>query len=269
VLFRSEGARALYGRLIYTASDCRWTPFFIGLAMAVYWREENKPKPPVTSPELQVTSTVDVADPPPSDPPWTGPNVHWFTLTISAAGVVVLLSAGVMGYTHGPKIVLDFFMSVGLRPLLTLIVACVLYRCLVSEDHPLHWRLLSKFLSLRLFCLLEGYTYGIYMVHFRIMIELMFGYLRPEYLDGIFGTRGRGHMHLFTYVVVIYFCSLAVAYLMKVLIENPVMAWVKKVTSTSITSPMDQPSQSVYRDLYSTVLSSFGTGVWNKFSRLL
>jgi peptidoglycan/LPS O-acetylase OafA/YrhL len=130
----------------------------------------------------------------------------------------------------------DVVFTMVLRPLFASCVGYLLYRCLLPSNHPLKLHMLSNFLSLSVFQHLGVLTYSVYIIHFRIVFEVMFGLLPPTLLDSLQGGAQRGVEHVFMYAIITYVITLCIAYFMYYFIETPlhrlggkVVRWVEGV----------------------------------------
>jgi peptidoglycan/LPS O-acetylase OafA/YrhL len=79
-----------------------------------------------------------------------------------------------------PPLLPDLFISCLNRPLYASAFAYLLYRTMLPTDHFLSLPFLKRFLELPIFSFLSRYSYGIYSVHYKVMMEVMWNYFPPK-----------------------------------------------------------------------------------------
>lgn len=95
---------------------------------------------------------------------------------------VVPLAPGVL-----PKISVDFIITALNRPIYSAALAYLLYRCLLPADHPQHLRWLNALLSSPVLKGLGIFSYGVYTIHMKILVDMAYRYLPLGELDGVCG----------------------------------------------------------------------------------
>jgi peptidoglycan/LPS O-acetylase OafA/YrhL len=193
-------------RYEYTVWHQRITPFFIGLVLAIAIKQTlvkpNKSK-------------------------LFGKILHGFLLgfslliTLQSLLLPLLKSKAPIQPGDKPPYATDFYVSVLSRPFFALGFAYILYRCLIPSTHTLHCQWLNRVLNLPLLQKLSLYSYGIYTIHFKVLIEVMWRYFPPKVLHAMFGTQASFAPFLFC-LLLAYTLSLLCAMAMYHLIELPV-----------------------------------------------
>ena len=97
------------------------------------------------------------------------------------------------------------------RPLMTFGVAYMLYRCMLPSGHPLHLRMLNSLLSLSVLRPLAELSYTIYILHYRVILDVLFWLLPLGYLDSVLGPQ-RGVAHLLVVSAATYILTAGLAY---------------------------------------------------------
>lgn len=120
-----------------------------------------------------------------------------------------------------PPIGMDVFVSVINRPLYATAFAYLLFRCMLPVSHALHMHWLNTLLTSRILQALSVYSFSIYSLHMKVMMEIMWRYLPPRWLAQVFGSEACFLPIAFT-VLLTYFVSLALAMVVYHWIEEPV-----------------------------------------------
>eukprot|EP01039_Chlorochromonas_danica_P007929 gene7929-8748_t len=202
----------------------RFTPFFIGMALAMALKSSaehgSEPVESHSSP-AHSAEAANHKTPPPQLKKADSLNSLWHGLCLVLTSIVVISPAllsfaakksATVSLTAGqlPPFFLDLFVSVIYRSLYALGLAYVLYRCLLPHDHPLRLSMLSKVLSSWPLKNLGVYSYGVYTIHMRVMMEVTLKILPLPMLDGIFGTEAVFIKYL-TWLLVTYALSLGIS----------------------------------------------------------
>ena len=106
---------------------------------------------------------------------------------------------------------INIFSMIIAQPLITFGVAYMLYRCMLPPGHPLHLRMLNSMLSLPVLRPLAELSYTIYILHFRILLDVLFWLLPLGYLDSVLGPQ-RGVAHLLVVSAATYILTAGLAY---------------------------------------------------------
>eukprot|EP01039_Chlorochromonas_danica_P011478 gene11478-12842_t len=198
----------------------RITPFFIGMTLAIALRLQQQqeqqqssppsfPSPHAIQDEIHqaaaITTTTTTATDHHHHP--STPMLVWYSSLVSLwhsvclfLSVVVVLSPAVLSLAINdkpalslppgqfPPFLLDFFFSVFYRSIYALGMAYCLYRCLLPPGHPLQLLTMSKLLSTTWpLKTVAVYSYAIYTIHMRVMMDVILKILPLSLLDTIFG----------------------------------------------------------------------------------
>lgn len=237
-------------RYEYLVWHQRITPFFIGMVLAIAYRQVRQRWTNLSAEDIQKIKQSVV-----------GKLLHFCILCISLLVTLqpVLLSvlgnrnnnkeAKVLAEGELPPFKLDFFVSVLNRPLFAAGYAYLMYRCLVPEKHYLHLSWLSSLLNSAVLQDLSVYSYGVFALHMKVMVEVMWRYLPPRILNIMFGP-SLCFLPFITIVLVTYTMTSFLAFLVYHHFEEPVQTHlisplVAKIDAMFRTS---SPSSSVVRE---------------------
>lgn len=186
----------------------RLAPFFIGLVLALALQAAFKQAQPRISSMAQSMHSL---------------YLIFAGFTAFAPAVVAVLSGGQKTIPlqpgEQPDIRADFFVTVLHRPLYSVAIAYLLYRCLLPVDHPLKLVRLSSVLSNPLLKSLGIFSFGIYTIHLKVLMEIAYRYLPMTTLHQLFGDA-----HAIKFLVwlgAVYGVSLGIAFCTHHLVEKP------------------------------------------------
>eukprot|EP00027_Filamoeba_sp_ATCC50430_P003026 CAMPEP_0168553812 /NCGR_PEP_ID=MMETSP0413-20121227/7445_1 /TAXON_ID=136452 /ORGANISM="Filamoeba nolandi, Strain NC-AS-23-1" /LENGTH=340 /DNA_ID=CAMNT_0008584509 /DNA_START=269 /DNA_END=1287 /DNA_ORIENTATION=- len=103
--------------------------------------------------------------------------VGYVLFGLSSLLLLLFLAPG--SETPAPENVL-FFITIAVRQLFALALAFIIYCTLVPSDHPFHAKMLARFFGMRFWYPLSVLSYGVYILHYRLMFVVAFGWLRPK-----------------------------------------------------------------------------------------
>ncbi|RYG97501.1 hypothetical protein EON65_52780, partial [archaeon] len=194
----------------YLVYHQRITPFFIGFVLAVV----------MYSTRQQQAKAVG----------WMKKLFHMLCLLFSMLVVLQPLLLPLLTSQNGqpkflqpgesPPIGLDLFISVLNRPIFAVGFAYLLYRCMLPRDHGLHARYLNSLLSHPILIYFAQYSYGIYTIHMKVMIEVMWRFFPPKTLIKMFGSENVFWQFLFCFVTTYVFTAVC-AVAMHHVVEKP------------------------------------------------
>ena len=215
----------------------RMPPFFFGLALAVKIYSDSKKQKGVEP----TTAAVSVAR------QGNGKAVGWihYLLTIltvsvysfpAVLGIVSARAAAPAGSaTTAPaapdtavavaiKAAIDLLLTALIRPIFGAATGYLLYRVMLPSDDPLALPVLARFLSADFFQLMGPLTYTIYVLHYRVMLEIIYGVLPFSFLQQYLGPRP-GLAYIATYAMVTFIPCALVAVVVVQFVEKPFVAW--------------------------------------------
>ena len=195
----------------YLITHQRWTPFFIGLCIALSLHHAIKVTPSAMSVLKRVGHALALFF-----------SVFVVSIPLIMSLLVSLKSSSMpIDRKPTPPAMVNLIYSVFGRSLFALSAAYLLFRCLVPSSHPLHLAALTRFLSCDTFQFLGNMSYGVYMIHIRIAIELLWRWCPPAVMDAWFGPYNMLAKFLFA-LIVMYSVSCFLAWIVHMILEKPV-----------------------------------------------
>ena len=213
----------------YIVHHQRWSPAFVGFAMAVALAAaytefnttvDNKKEKKVTV--LYVLWRL-----------WGLVNLVLCTL-LAALPILMSLSPPTAEVRDtvlsNPPLEADFFVSVMSRTLNTIGWAYLLYRCLLPKGHDLRLNYLASFFELPLFQFMGKHSYCIYMLHYFILHVVNFSLLNPTRMRIFFGETTEET--LFTEFIVRFLVTYGITFVLSMVIvrfiEQPFLRILQK-----------------------------------------
>jgi hypothetical protein len=171
----------------YVVYHQRWSPAFVGFAVAVALREAYHSTADTINNVSKANSTASMLM-------WKKV-LHSIMLMASIALVALPLTTALNPPTPevrrtvlaDPPLVDDFVVTVLSRTLYAMGWGCILYRCLLPKDHPLRLKSVAAFLELQVFQFIGRHTYCMYMLHYLVLHVVSFYWLSPRRMEGILG----------------------------------------------------------------------------------
>jgi len=111
-----------------------------------------------------------------------------------------------------------FFITIATRQLFALAFAFIIYCTIVPSDHPFHAKVLARFLGMKFWYLLSVLSYGVYIIHYRLMFAIAFRWLRPkpEEISAVYQLK---------FWLILMSLSQVAALIEYLLIQGPVIRW--------------------------------------------
>jgi peptidoglycan/LPS O-acetylase OafA/YrhL len=212
-MVESDPIRALWASYFYMNPFNRWSPFFLGLVMAVsFAKKEN------SSTRLSILSRI----------------FHGAALLFATFGLFLPLLIATSFDTKNSSTVLsddfylkratgiDVFVQVLMRPLIVSGAGYWMLRIILPRDHPLSFSRLAECFSWSWLLTIAPFTYSIYLVHFRILCELIFRVFSVKFFDTWLDPFYSRVTLIFTVSIIGYAVSFVVAYLFANALQKPV-----------------------------------------------
>lgn len=201
----------------------RITPFFVGLFLAcLLYQQQNK---------VLSETTNDKSKQPSKLSSFLNNLKHLIALIVS---VLILCQPILIGWGNfqklkkepftmerfqmlsqpkpDPSFVTDFYISVLNRTCYASSLAYMFYRILLPKQHKLSFSWLNQWLSQTWLVSLSKYSYALYVIHMKVMMEIMWRYLPFDYLNKVFLPVGTPlFYHFLIYLGLTYVCSLIFA----------------------------------------------------------
>lgn len=242
--------RILHGKYLYVPYYSRWTPFFIGMLVAFLLNDSNRDSPDCND-EVSIERKNESLTKPTRN---TVYSVYHSLLFYLSALVLLLpaISGFIVSIKQKANIMSSNTMSSGeselnssdilstphfaermfmllFRPMFSASFSYLfLYRTLVPDGHPLKLTTLANILSLPVFRYYSLYTYGIYVIHYRILFEILLRFIPLKTMDLIIHP-SHGFIQCCCYTTIAYTISLIMSIFMYHYIEQPVLTYCSKV----------------------------------------
>jgi len=105
--------------------------------------------------------------------------------------------------------VLQLIITAAARQAISIAIASIIFSAICPETHPLHSPWLKWFMSFKFWFPLANLSFGMYLVHFRIQLELLMRLIRPQSPEEV----------SFNHVVLLYVLSAFLGYLSALLLH--------------------------------------------------
>jgi peptidoglycan/LPS O-acetylase OafA/YrhL len=218
----------------------RWSPFFVGLALAAglqrayaahdrdQQHKQQQEKKKMTPEDKQSSKSFFQS--------LCGALSYLTSLLLLVVSVVLAALPVLMALSpptpevratvlSNPPLEADFFVSVLGRTLNCCGWAYILYRCLLPEGHPLRLTYVAGFLGNPLFQFLGKHSYCIYMLHYLVLHYVNYAVLPPAVLDSLTSS-STGDKLLVQYLISLaagYTITLVLSMVVVFAVEEPLL----------------------------------------------